>query len=80
MPDHLHALLAFPPHEPVRDVWRDLKRYTARVGGVQWERDVFEDRLRNDENSGLKARYIRENPVRQGLVSTAEEWAWYFEA
>lgn len=80
MPDHLHALLAFPPHESMRAVWRDWKRFTARTAGVAWERDVFEHRLRNDGNVELKARYIRENPVRQGLVATAEEWPWYFEA
>jgi len=80
MPDHLHALLAFPPHATMREVWRDWKRYTARTVGVEWERDVFEHRLRDHENLERKARYIRENPVRQGWVATAEEWPWYFEA
>lgn len=79
MPDHAHALLAFPSVEVMPNVIRDWKRFTARHGPVAWQRDFFDHRIRNDENWELKAAYIRENPVRKKLVSRADDWPWIFE-
>src|SRR5437762_51521 len=42
MPDHAHALLAFPQPEKMRTVVSDWKRYTARHFGVGWQRDFFD--------------------------------------
>ena len=69
MPDHVHALLAFPREESMRRVVADWKRYTVRRGGVRWQRDFFDHRLRSDESWELKAGYIRTNPVRKGLIA-----------
>ena len=79
MPDHVHALLAFPPHESMRKVISDWKRYTARHAQIAWQRDFFDHRIRNNESWELKAAYIRENPVRRGLSARADEWPWAFE-
>ena len=80
MPDHVHALLAFPPVEAMRTVICDWKRYTARVHAVRWQRDFFDHRLRSNESWELKADYIRQNPVRKGLVQQATDWPWSLEA
>lgn len=80
MPDHLHALLSFPGEVAMQEVWRSWKRYTAKVTGVEWQRDYFEHRIRSDESWEEKAAYIRENPVRKGLVSEAKSWPWVFES
>ena len=80
MPDRLHALLAVPGNEEMAKVLKDWKRYTARVLGVEWQRDWFEHRPRNEEELRLKAAYIRQNPVRKGLVAGAEEWPWILES
>ncbi len=80
MPDHLHALLAFPSSESMAAAIRDWKRYTARIHGIAWQRDFFDHRLRSDESWEAKARYIRENPVRKGLVANADDWPWRLEA
>jgi putative transposase len=80
MPDHLHALLAFPGNEEMGKVLKDWKRYTARAHGMEWQRDWFDHRPRNQEEIGLKAAYIRQNPVRKGLVAAPEEWPWILES
>jgi REP element-mobilizing transposase RayT len=79
MPDHLHALLSFPPSgKPLQLVVRKWKEWTAKDLGIVWQRDFFEHRLRNDESRREKADYILLNPVRQKLVSRAEEWPFVY--
>jgi putative transposase len=80
MPDHAHALVAFPAGEAMRSVVSDWKRFTARQTGVRWQRDFFDHRIRPGENWELKAAYIRENPVRARLVAGSAEWPWFVEA
>jgi REP element-mobilizing transposase RayT len=80
MPDHLHALLSFPESESIIGVAGDWKRYVARETGVAWQKGFFDHRLRGDESFEEKARYIRMNPVRAGLVNTKEEWSFVFTA
>jgi len=79
MPDHVHALLSFPPsrntvHRTVT-LW---KRWTARQMGIEWQRDFFEHRLRSDESWREKAEYILANPVRKGLVAQVSQWPHVF--
>ncbi|HUG10690.1 MAG TPA: hypothetical protein VMM36_06735 [Opitutaceae bacterium] len=76
MPDHVHALVAVPPDRTLLSEIRGWKRYTAKVAGVTWQDGFFEHRLRPEEQFELKARYIRENPVRARLVETASAWPW----
>jgi len=80
MPDHAHALLAFPRAESMRDLVTDWKRYTARHARIEWQRDFFDHRLRAGEQWQLKADYIRANPIRKGLVARVEDWPWIFTA
>jgi REP element-mobilizing transposase RayT len=68
MPDHLHALLSFPPSEkPIRLFISKWKEWTARTVGIQWQDDFFEHRLRHDESRRQKADYILENRSRTGI-------------
>ncbi len=55
--------------------WKSL---LARKGGIHWQRDFFDHRLRNDESWEQKADYIRLNPVRAGLIADPQDWkfAW----
>jgi hypothetical protein len=39
----------------------------------------FEHRIRTTQEYREKAHYIRQNPVRKGLVTKAEEWAFVWE-
>ncbi len=80
MPDHLHALLAFPADRQMESVIRGWKSYLARLHGIRWQRDFFDHRVRNDESWEEKAHYVRQNPVRAGLVRNASEWPYMWEA
>ena len=82
MPDHLHALLSFPPSgKPLRLIVSQWKEWTAKQLGVVWQRDFFEHRLRREESRREKADYILQNPVRGKWVARAEDWPFvYFGA
>jgi putative transposase len=80
MPDHLHALLHFPPNRSMTGVVRDWKRGTSRFQGVRWQEGFFDHRLRNDKERRDKWCYIRRNPVAKGLCVTEEDWNWWWSA
>ncbi len=58
----------------------DWKRYTCTKGGIDWQRDFFDHRLRKDESYIEKAHYIRMNPVRAGLIARSEDWPHVWES
>jgi len=81
MPDHLHALISFPPSDKaLQTVVSKWKEWTAKEVGIVWQRDFFEHRLRHDESRRQKADYILENPVRKKLVVRLEEWPFVYFA
>ena len=76
MPDHVHALLSFPPEKPMARVVAQWKEYAAKECGIRWQRDFFDHRLRDDEQWETKAAYIELNPVRKGLASETKVWPY----
>jgi REP-associated tyrosine transposase len=79
MPDQVHLLVSFPESgKRVQTIISKWKEWTAKTLGIDWQRDFFEHRLRNDESYREKANYIWANPVRAGLVSQIEEWPFVF--
>ncbi len=82
MPDHVHLLVA--PMARVPRITHSLKGFTAHrvasefgLGGQHfWQRESFDHWLRTDGEIRATARYIVQNPVRKGLVQTAELWPW----
>ncbi|MFH0908708.1 MAG: hypothetical protein V1929_08095 [bacterium] len=79
MPDHVHALLCFPRDASIKKTISNWKAYVAKTHGVLWQRDFFEHRLRSDESHVEKAMYIRNNPVRAGLVSSSDNWTYFWQ-
>jgi len=79
MLDHLHMLVSFPRDQMMTKVITDWKSLLARKGGVHWQRDFFDHRIRNDESWEEKAEYMRQNPVRGGLAVRAEDWNFVWE-
>ncbi len=57
----------------------NLKEIIAKQTGISWQRDYFDHRLRSDESHEEKSHYIRQNPVRKGLVTNPEEWKFVWE-
>jgi|SRR5882724_5041023 len=79
MPDHLHALLSFPPSgKSLQSVISKWKEWTAKDLGIVWQRDFFEHRLRHDQSHREKADYVLRNPVRKKLVERPEDWPFIY--
>jgi len=86
MPDHLHFFCA---HGGERDPvslshflgafkeWT-AKRISKRIGAKPpiWQAEFFDHVLRSQESYDQKWRYVRDNPVRAGLVVDADDWPW----
>ena len=88
MPDHVHLLLTAlrDPNGwpfPLVKVMQSLKSSTAhRINkllhrsGPVWQEESFDHVLRSDESLRAKCEYIRQNPVRAGLVERPEAYRW----
>jgi REP element-mobilizing transposase RayT len=88
MPDHVHLLFLPLRDENDRpfglvDILQCLKSTTAhrinkllRTSGPVWEEESFDHVLRSGEGLREKSEYIRQNPVKAGLVERPEEYRW----
>ena len=91
MPDHIHLFAAFCRESPPLGKWvKALRGDLSRVlrhhegEGTHWQKDFFDHVLRSEESYRQKYAYVRQNPVRAGLVERPEAWpikakfiAWY---
>ncbi len=83
MPEHLHCFVA-PSSDrdlSVGDFSNAFKRLLRQRMGPhdwEWQRGCFDRLLRSDESFAEKWAYVRENPVREGLVQSWEEWPYFF--
>ena len=79
LPDHLH-LFVQGGRDFVLGKWiKGLKRAVATALEAQgskliWQPGFFDHLLRNDESYARKWEYVRENPVRAGLVAERDQW------
>ena len=79
MPDHVHVLVAPRDREAaVGNLSGALKRWIRQEleATWQWQPGCFDRLLRTEESATQKWLYIRENPVRAGLVQTWQEWPY----
>ena len=76
MPDHLHMLANFLSGngKATCGAWKGFLRKTA---GIRFQSDCFEHRIRNEHEFAEKWHYIRENPVRKGLVDMPDKWPYW---
>jgi len=82
MPDHIHLFVRGNPDFLLGRWVAGLKRVVAAAvtGGRHiWQRGFFDHVIRNSESYAQKRDYVRQNPVRAGLVSHAEEWPFQGE-
>jgi putative transposase len=78
MPDHVHLFCA-PRNLTVRlqhwvSYWKRGFSCLHLPAAGAWQRDFWDTRLRRGENYTQKWNYVRENPVRAGLVKDADNW------
>jgi REP element-mobilizing transposase RayT len=87
MPDHVHFFCA-PQHDakPLSIFIGFWKEWTSkdvksgeRLSSSLWQEEFFDHVLRSPESYGEKWNYVRENPVRAGLVANADDWPWQGE-
>ena len=82
MRNHVHVLLL--PKVPVPKLMRSLKGASARqanlilgrTGEAFWQTESYDHWVRDQREWDKIARYIEANPVRAGIVQSAEEYRW----
>ena len=88
MPDHVHLLLT-PLRDELTQSFHlacimqaikgssahSVNKLLGRQGPV-WQEEYFDHAIRNYESLREKIEYIRQNPVRRGLVRVAEDYPW----
>jgi REP element-mobilizing transposase RayT len=81
MPDHVHLFVRGDRSFTLSWWIGGLKR--AMCVALKWPRlwqpGFFDHILRSDESYAEKWNYVRNNPVRAGLVRTADEWPYQGE-
>jgi putative transposase len=82
MPDHVHLFVRGSPEFRLALWVRGLKRTLGdvlRAQGVNeplWQEGFFDHLMRSDESYAQKWNYVRENPVRKGLVEAVAHWPY----
>lgn len=87
MPDHVHffcsAELGAKTLPTFMQAWKQWtsKRMARELSffGPVWQEEFFDHLLRSSESYSQKWDYVKENPVRAGLVANADEWPWQGE-
>jgi putative transposase len=91
MPNHVHMI--FQPlciegkPKPLAWIMQSLKRYTAREAnkilkrhGSFWQAESYDHVIRDADEYERILHYVRQNPVKAGLVRHAGDWPWMYTA
>ena len=86
MPDHVHFFCMAHPSGAKRNLSQFIgqwKQWTAKrlvreasVAKPVWQEGFFDHVLRSQESYVEKWAYVRDNPVRAGLVNVWSDWPW----
>ena len=85
MPDHVHFFVTPRPGTQrtlggVIGAWKEwsAKRILSKSGqpAPLWQEEFFDHVQRSKESYADKRDYVRQNPVRAGLVGRAEDWPY----
>jgi REP element-mobilizing transposase RayT len=82
MPDHVHLFVRGHIDFVLAQWVRLLKRKLSDgivTDRPHWQPGFFDHLIRNSESYSAKWEYVRENPVRAGLVTTYESWPYQGE-
>jgi putative transposase len=85
MPDHLHLLMTLPGDVTIEKAMQLIKgRFSYRLKrefgyrGEVWQRGFSEVRIRDRQSFSQHREYIVQNPVKAGLVDSAEDWPYCY--
>ncbi|OGV45652.1 MAG: hypothetical protein A2X46_15000 [Lentisphaerae bacterium GWF2_57_35] len=84
MPDHVHLFARPSAAAKTMKAWVKMwksvsSRKMAHALGIEasiWQADYFDRYLRNGDSYSDKWQYVELNPVRAGLVETADQWPY----
>ena len=77
MPDHVHFIAMVDPSTTIPAVMKYIKSVSSKAMGRRiWQREFFDYMIRHDENLWKKTEYVLNNPVREMLVDSIEEYRW----
>jgi putative transposase len=81
MPEHVHLLISEPRGALISVAIQALKisvsRKAAKYGASPfWQKRYYDHNVRDHESFVEKLRYIHRNPVKRGLCSKPQDWAW----
>lgn len=82
MPDHVHFFCTDggigTTFSRFVGAWKEWTAKTiiqeCNLGSPIWQKGFFDHLLRSDESYSEKWHYVKNNPVRAGLVKLAEDW------
>ena len=82
MPDHAHLPVSGGKDFLLTQWIRLLKRNLSKAIShpqPHWQKGFFDHLIRRGESYAEKWEYVRQNPVRAGLVSNCDDWLWQGE-
>ncbi len=85
MPDHAHFFVRIGTSQMLGESVKQLKQAVTKALRIAqpdirvWQPGFFDHLLRSSESYGQKWAYVRDNPVRAGLVANAEDWPYQGE-
>ncbi len=85
MPNHFHALIGIGESNlTLGRICGDFKILSTRKywkfgEGKLWQRQFFDHIIRNETDFLETVEYIRENPVKEKLAKTWQQWKYYGE-
>ena len=80
MPDHQHLMITGTRGES--DIRKAIVSYKQKTGfwmsknnsEIRWQKDFYDHVVRTNEDIATQVKYILDNPVRKGLVSSWDEY------
>jgi REP element-mobilizing transposase RayT len=84
MPDHVHLFVRGGPDFELAKWVNGLKRAMSvalerKTSTPLWQPGFFDHVMRSDESYAQKWDYVRNNPVRHGLVTASDAWPYQGE-
>ena len=86
MPEHIHLFAGFAPDSIDLSKWvKSLKNTLSKslksfgYTAPHWQKGFFDHVIRSDESYDQKWNYVRNNPVRAGLVDSPDDWKFQGE-
>jgi len=80
MPDHLHLFVALDQEVTLTGWMKSLKNALSKalrslqIPAPHWQKGFFDHVLRSSDSYSQKWEYVRDNPVRAGLVGSWGDW------